>query len=70
MASDLMRHVGKDQYAHFQSFSNSTFIYRTDSGLVFPIPLDEVRDVTLNVDEKAITFMKWIKRQLIEQGKM
>lgn len=31
---------------------------------MFPVPLDDVGGATLNCEEKAITFMRWIRKAL------
>jgi hypothetical protein len=36
--------------------------YETDDGFVFEVPVSEVGDAHLSAEERASTFMKWIKR--------
>ena len=38
-----------------------------DSEFSFPVPLEDIGDATLNAEDKAITFMRYI-RKAIEDG--
>lgn len=68
----LIDHVRDGQMATFQYFKDRKFFYKTDAGLVFPIPMvdviprdyDDTQGTTLLNKEKALTLMKWIKHQL------
>lgn len=65
-----IKDIVKDNNAHFESYRNGYFHYVTDGGFEFRIPLDDVDGVTLNKEDKAIFFMRWIKKELagIAQG--
>lgn len=34
------------------------------NALMFPVPLEDVQDATLNAEEKAITLMRYIRKAL------
>lgn len=63
-AADVKEHVNRGQQAHFQYFRDDEFWYKTDAGLLFPIPLEEARTgrATFLASEKAIYFMRWIRK--------
>ena len=60
----IKEHVNKGEMAHFEYFRDEEFWYRTDKGLLFPIPLKEALTgrATFLADDKAIYFMRWIRR--------
>ena len=53
----------KNKNAHFVRFREGNFIYETDDGFQFPIPLTEIGNATLQAEDKALFFMRWIRRQ-------
>jgi hypothetical protein len=74
---DIKRFVGKDvqgnpAQVHFQFYRAGHFFYAVEdfysSELYeFPVPMDDIGNATLNRTDKAITFMRWI-RKAIEDG--
>ena len=60
----IKEHVNKGEKAHFEYFRDEEFWYRTDKGLLFPIPLKEALTgrATFLAHDKAIYFMRWIRR--------
>jgi len=63
--TDLVRDNKKVRFAYFR---DKEFWYRHENGLMFPIALSEVDNpasrVTLNAEDKAIYFMRWIKKYI------
>lgn len=62
-------HIGG--FVHFVCYGKGELWYRTDSGLEFPVPIDDTGDgIFLNKD-KAMLFMRYIRKHLanIEEGK-
>ena len=61
----------KNKKAHFVHYREGHFIYETDDGFQFPVPLTDIGTATLLAEDKALFFMRWIRRQLetIEQAK-
>ena len=66
---NVTEHVNNNQKAYFQFFRFGVLFYKTDSGLLFEIPAVDVDNGTFNAEEKAITLMKWIRRQLEKNEK-
>lgn len=60
--------IVKNKNVHFVHFREGHFLYETDDGFQFPIPLVDVGKATLPAEEKAIYFMRWIRRQMRQAG--
>lgn len=48
----------------FQYYRDNQLFYKTDSGLVFPVPLDPTEKVTFLAEDKAMLFMRYIRKFL------
>lgn len=46
----------------FQYYRDNQLFYKTESGLVFPVPLDPNEKVTFLAEDKAILFMRYIRK--------
>lgn len=54
----------------FVYFREGNFIYKTECGFEFPVPLDDIGNATLLTKDKAILFMRYIKRHKdLKEGK-
>lgn len=60
----VLQHVKDNKIVFFVSFSNGIFTYETESGVEFEIPLEEVKNMVLRREEKAVYFIEWLKRKL------
>lgn len=54
----------KDQKVHFHFARSGQLWYITDSGFVFPVPFSDMGDGTFLPSDKAILFMRYIRKQL------
>lgn len=54
----------KNKKARFLHYREGHFIYMTDDGFQFPIPLADIGNATLQAEDKALFFMRWIRSQL------
>ena len=54
----------KNKAAHFVHYRDGHFIYQTEDGFQFPVPLADIGTATLLAEDKALFFMRWIRRQL------
>jgi hypothetical protein len=52
--------------AHFEFYRDGVLYYVTDSGFRFTVPIEEVGTGTCLKDDKAMTFMKWLRPQYNE----
>ncbi len=71
MSIKLIDMVKGDAFVHFLFYRLDNLWYKTDSGFEFPVPIRDCGDAVFLNHDKAILFMKYIRRQLelIEQGK-
>jgi hypothetical protein len=60
--SELKRHVMGE--VHFEFYRDGNLWYRSDSGLSFPVPVDDVGTATFKRDDKALLFMRYIRKFL------
>lgn len=54
----------KDQEVHFIFYRDQKLWYSTDSGYEFPVPIDDIGNATFNRNEKAILFMRYIRKHM------
>ncbi len=50
--------------AKFSFYRAGNLYYTTDSGLEFPVPLEDTDGATFLSEDKAIFFMRWIRNHL------
>lgn len=46
----------------FQYFRDNQLFYKTDSGLVFPVPVEDIGNATFLAEDKAMLFMRYIRK--------
>lgn len=54
--------VKSSKVVRFKYYREGNFIYQTDTGFEFPVPLEEVGKATMNAEDKPIYFMRWIRK--------
>jgi hypothetical protein len=69
---DIKEFVFKDNFVFFDSFRAGIFyytIYKKDSDIsyLFQVPIEDIGGATLLAEDKAVTYMRWI-RKAIENG--
>ena len=52
----------RDQKAKFQHYQCNELIYKTENDFEFPVPINDTGDGMFKAEDKAIFFMRWIKR--------
>lgn len=69
-----IKELVKGNYVHFESFREGNFYYHLRTGMdihtvvyQFVVPMSEVGGGTLLAEDKAIMFMRWIRKS-IENG--
>src|ERR1044071_6944533 len=62
----IKEHVKQGQMVHFEYFRDEAFWYRTDKGLLYPVPLKDALAARARflAHDKAIYYMRWIRRYL------
>jgi len=62
-------------FDHVQGISTFVYhvdgklMYRTDTNIIFPVPVDELEGTHVGACEKSIVLMKWIRKYLEEIDK-
>lgn len=61
----LIKEMVKDgAQVKFQFYRAGNLWYRTDSGFEFPVPVSDIGDATFLAQDKAILFMRYIRKHL------
>ena len=56
--------VNNNQVVNFVHYKDGALVYRTECGFEFPVPVDDVGTATMLAQDKALLFMRYIRRQL------
>lgn len=57
--------VKNNNTVHFQYLRDGDMWYKTDKfGFIFPVPLDDIGNATFMRDDKAILFMRYIRKHM------
>ena len=48
----------------FSFYRDKELFYKTDDGFVFPVPIDDIGSATFMAEDKAILFMRYIRKYL------
>lgn len=60
--SDIKTHL--KGMVTFEYFRDSQLFYKTESGLVFPVPVEDIGNATFLKEDKAMLFMRYIRKFL------
>ena len=56
--------VKDNQKVTFQCYRKGELWYKTDSGFEFPVPVDDAGDATMLASDKALLFMRYIRKHI------
>ena len=56
--------VAPPQQVHFVRYKANELWYRCDNGLEFPVPVSDIGDATFLATDKAMLFMRYIRKQI------
>jgi hypothetical protein len=59
-----IREMVQDKKVRFQYYREGELWYATEDGFKFPVPTSDVGTAVFNAEEKAIMFMRWIRKHL------
>ncbi|HBI02305.1 MAG TPA: hypothetical protein DDY18_11865 [Flavobacterium sp.] len=48
----------------FQYYRDNQLFYKTETGLVFPVPIDDIGNATFLNEDKGLLFMRYIRKFL------
>lgn len=51
---------------NFSFYRSNTLWYKTESGFMFPVPIENIGDATFLAEDKAILFMRYIRKYIEE----
>lgn len=51
-------------YATFVYYRDSALWYCTQTGVLFPVPIDDIGNATFLAQDKAMLFMRYIRKHL------
>ena len=54
----------KDKTVSFVRYNTGNFIYVTECGFEFPVPLDDIGNARLLAKDRAIMYMRYIRKHL------
>lgn len=54
----------KDKKVFFDFYRQGVLYYKTEDGFRFEVPILDTGDACFNKEDKAILFMRWIRKQL------
>ena len=49
---------------HFAYYRDSALWYRTETGLIFPVPISDIDQGQFLAVERAAMFMRWIRKHI------
>lgn len=62
--------VKDDARVRFRFYRDGSLWYAADNGFEFPVPVADAGGATLLAEDKALLFMRWIRRHLatVQEG--
>lgn len=54
----------KDKKVHFSFYREGELWYKTTDGFEFPVPIKDIGNATFLAEDKAILFMRYIRKHL------
>ena len=60
----------KDKKVTFLFYKQGELWYTTECGFKFPVPIDDVGTAAMNAEDKALLFMRWIRKALTEHEEL
>ncbi len=64
MKKNIKELVGEGKFVHFLYYRKGELWYRTTDGFVFPVPISDCGDGTFMAEDRAMLFMRYIRKQL------
>jgi len=59
-----IKDIVKDKQGRFSFYRDKQLFYRTEDDFEFPVPIDDVANATFLAEDKAILFMRWIRKHI------
>ena len=65
----VKEHVVDGKKVYFQFYRSGILYYKTESGFIFEVPVADCGDACFNREEKALLYMRWIRKQIEANAK-
>jgi len=62
--NELKSMVQRGRKVHFVFYRDGDLWYETDSGFRFPVPISDIGTATFFTEDRAILFMRYIRKHL------
>jgi hypothetical protein len=59
-----IKEMVKDKKVKFLFYKENELWYTTECGFEFPVPISDVGTASMNAEDKAIMFMRWIRKHI------
>lgn len=56
--------VKDNKKVNFTHYFDGALWYTTDNGFAFPVPIDDIGNATFKAEDKALLFMRYIRKHL------
>lgn len=66
MKYDIKAMVSGGKQVTFEYYRANHLWYTTECGFLFPVPIDDIGDATFNKTDKAMLFMRYIRKYIEE----
>lgn len=64
MITNVKEHVSNNKRVYFQFYRGGILYYKTELGLIFEVPTSDCGDACFMLEDKAMLYMRWIRKQL------
>lgn len=61
--------VSGNKKVKFQFYRAGHLYYQTECGFVFPVPIEDIGEATFLQEDKAMLFMRYIRKALTDKEK-
>jgi hypothetical protein len=63
-----IKEMVKDKVVRFLYYRDYALVYTTEDGFKFSVPIDDTGNGIFKAEDKAILFMRWIRKAVEEQN--
>ena len=61
---DIKEMVRDNKKVTFSYYRSGNLYYKTETGFEFPVPIEDTGDATFATEDKALVFMRWIRKHI------
>jgi hypothetical protein len=56
--------VKDNKVVRFQFYRDQSLFYETECGFIFPVPINDIGNATFMAEDKALLFMRYIRKHI------